>query len=45
MKVSFIGSGGVACTTAFALSFKDFFNEMVMLDINPNIAKGKAIDL
>ena len=45
MKVSFIGSGGVACTTAFALSFKNFFNEMVMLDINPNIAKGKAIDL
>lgn len=45
MKVSFIGSGGVACTTAFALSFNKIFNEIVMLDINLNYAEGKAMDL
>lgn len=45
MKISFIGAGGVACSTAFALTFKDLFNEMVLLDINLDYAKGKAMDL
>ncbi len=45
MKISFIGSGGVACTTAFATGLKGLFNEIVMLDLYADYAKGKAIDL
>ena len=45
MKISFIGSGGVACSTAFAVGLKGLASEIVMLDINKNFAKGKAIDL
>lgn len=45
MKISFIGSGGVACTTAFAMGLKGLFNEIVMLDLYTDYAKGKAIDL
>ncbi len=45
MKISFIGSGGVACTTAFTVGLKGLFNEMVMLDIYKDYAIGKAIDL
>jgi len=45
MKISFIGSGGVACTTAFAVGLKGLFNEIVMLDVYKDFAKGKAIDL
>jgi malate dehydrogenase len=47
MKISFIGSGGVACSTAFAAGLKlgDELSEIVLLDINEGWAKGKAIDL
>jgi malate dehydrogenase len=46
MKISFIGSGGVACSTAFATGLKiNDINEIVMLDIFEDWAKGKAIDL
>ncbi len=45
MKISFIGSGSVTCSTAFMLGIKNICNEIVLLDINENFAKGKAIDL
>ncbi|MDR1477151.1 MAG: hypothetical protein LBI17_03425 [Rickettsiales bacterium] len=45
MKISFIGSGGVACTAAFALGLSRKFSEIVMLDIRAEFARGKAIDL
>lgn len=45
MKISFIGSGGVACSTAFAVGLKGLFNEIVMLDLYKDFAIGKAIDL
>jgi malate dehydrogenase len=45
MKVSFIGSGAVACGTAFATGIRCNINEIVLLDINEDWAKGKAIDL
>ena len=45
MKISFIGSGGVACSTAFMLGIKNICDEIVLLDINENFAKGKAIDM
>ena len=45
MKISFIGSGGVACTTAFATGLKGLFDEIVMLDLYADYARGKAMDL
>lgn len=45
MKISFIGSGGVATNTAFATGLKLDCDEIILLDINENFAKGKAIDL
>lgn len=45
MKISFIGSGSVTCSTAFMLGIKNICDEIVLLDINENFAKGKAIDL
>jgi malate dehydrogenase len=47
MKISFIGSGGVACNTAFATGLKlgNEITEIVMLDVVEDWAKGKAIDL
>ena len=45
MKISFIGSGATSTTTAFAIGLKNNIDEIVLLDININIAKGKAIDL
>lgn len=45
MKIGFIGSGSVACNTAFILGIKNVCDEIVLLDINENFAKGKAIDM
>ena len=45
MKISFIGSGSVASNTAFACGLNGICDEMVMLDIFEDFAKGKAIDL
>ncbi|MDR3290007.1 MAG: malate dehydrogenase [Rickettsiales bacterium] len=47
MKLSFIGSGDVSCTTAFAASLKlgGILKEIVLLDIRENWAKGNAIDM
>ena len=33
MKISFIGSGSVTCSTAFMLGIKNICNEIVLLDI------------
>ncbi len=45
MKISFIGAGGVACTTAFAVGLKGLFDEIVMIDLYKDYATGKAMDL
>ncbi|MBO4956437.1 MAG: malate dehydrogenase [Rickettsiales bacterium] len=45
MKISFIGSGAVASNTAFMCGTNTICDEIVLLDINENYAKGKAIDL
>lgn len=45
MKISFLGSGGVGCTTAFASGINGICDEIVMFDILEDFAKGKAIDL
>ncbi|MBR2141508.1 MAG: hypothetical protein IJ853_04080 [Rickettsiales bacterium] len=45
IKISFIGSGAVASSTAFISGINKICNEIVLLDINEDFAKGKAIDL
>ena len=45
MKISFIGSGGVGCSTAFACGLKGLFDEFVMIDIFKDYSIGKAMDL
>jgi malate dehydrogenase len=43
-KVTVIGSGNVGATCANVLAHKDIVKEVVLLDIQGNMAKGKALD-
>lgn len=45
MKISFIGAGGVGCSTAFASGLKNLCNEIVLIDLYKDYSIGKAIDL
>jgi L-lactate dehydrogenase len=46
MKVAIIGGGGrVGSNTAFALQCGGVINEVVLLDVNHELAKGEALDL
>jgi len=45
LKISFIGAGGVACTTAFRAGLSGMFSEMVLIDLYEGFARGKAMDL
>jgi malate dehydrogenase len=45
MKVSIIGAGNVGTTAAIILAKKELVREVVLLDIKPGIAEGKALDL
>lgn len=44
-KVTVIGSGNVGATVANVLAHKDLVNEIVLLDIMGDMAKGKALDM
>jgi len=44
-KVTVIGSGNVGATVANVLAHKDLVNEIVLLDIQGDMAKGKALDI
>jgi malate dehydrogenase len=44
-KVTVIGSGNVGATVANVLAHKDLVNEIVLLDIKGDMAKGKALDM
>ncbi|MBP7273111.1 MAG: malate dehydrogenase [Saprospiraceae bacterium] len=44
MKVTVIGAGNVGATCANVLAHRDIVNEVVLLDIQGNMAKGKALD-
>jgi len=44
MKVTVVGAGNVGATVANVLAHKDIVNEIVLLDIKGNFAKGKALD-
>ena len=43
-KVTVIGAGNVGATVANVLAHKDLVNEVVILDIMPDMARGKALD-
>lgn len=43
-KVTVVGAGNVGATVANVLAHKDIVNEVVLLDIKDNFAKGKALD-
>lgn len=44
-KVSIIGAGEVGASCATCLAERDFVNEIVLIDIKPGLAEGKALDL
>lgn len=43
-KVTVIGAGNVGATCANVLAHKDIVNEIVLLDIQGDLARGKALD-
>ncbi len=43
-KVTVVGAGNVGATCANVLAHKDLVNEIVLLDIQGNLARGKALD-
>lgn len=44
MKVTVVGAGNVGATVANVLAHKDIVNEVVLLDLLGDVAKGKALD-
>ncbi|GAB5464874.1 MAG: malate dehydrogenase [Candidatus Kapaibacteriales bacterium] len=45
MKITVIGAGNVGATAAQMLANKELANDIVMVDINEGVAKGKALDM
>jgi len=43
-KITVVGAGNVGATVANVLAHKDIVNEIVLLDIKGDVAKGKALD-
>lgn len=43
-KVTIVGAGNVGATVANVLAHKDIVNEIVLLDIQGDLARGKALD-
>ncbi len=43
-KVTVVGAGNVGATVANVLAHKDFVNDIVLLDLIGDLAKGKALD-
>lgn len=44
-KIGVVGCGFVGSTIAYTLMESEMFNEMVLIDINENKARGEALDL
>ena len=44
-KVSIIGAGEVGTSCATCLADRDFVNEIIIVDVKPGLAEGKALDL
>ena len=45
MKITVVGAGNVGATCADVLAHRDAAHEIVMVDIKPGIAEGKALDI
>lgn len=45
MKVTVVGAGAVGASCAEYIAIKDFASEVVLVDIKPDFAEGKAMDL
>lgn len=45
MKVTIVGAGNVGATCARTLANREVASELVMVDIKPGIAEGKALDM
>src|SRR4030042_126598 len=45
MKISVIGAGNVGATCADVLAHRDAAHEIVLLDVKPGLAEGKALDI
>ena len=45
MKVTVVGAGNVGATCADVIAHRELANEVVLLDIKPNFAEGKALDI
>lgn len=45
MKVSVIGSGNVGSSCADVMAHRDTAHEVVLLDVKPGLAEGKALDI
>lgn len=43
-KITVVGAGNVGATCANVLAHADIVNEVVLIDIQGNMAKGKALD-
>lgn len=43
-KITVVGAGNVGATCANVLAHKDIVNEVILLDIKGDLAKGKALD-
>lgn len=44
-KITVIGAGNVGATVANVLAIKDLCEEIILLDIKPGLAEGKALDI
>ena len=44
-RVGIVGAGFVGATAAYSLAMTGSCHEVILYDINPNIAKGKALDI
>ncbi|WP_020559396.1 malate dehydrogenase [Thiofilum flexile] len=45
MKVTIVGAGNVGATCARALANREVASDLVMIDIKPGVAEGKALDM
>jgi len=45
MKITVVGAGNVGATCADVLAQKDIVSEVILVDIKPNFAEGKALDI
>jgi malate dehydrogenase len=45
MKITVVGAGNVGATCADVLAHRDAAHEIVLVDIKPGIAEGKALDI